>query len=71
MDNLYAVAFGEFGLRPVGAANDFAITLDGEACRHESELIDEFSERRALLYFAALAVNFDAQTFSTSTWKEE
>jgi hypothetical protein len=34
-------------------------------------LIDEFSERRALLYFAALAVNFDAQTFSTSTWKEE
>ena len=71
MNNLDAVAFREFGLRPVGAADDFAITLDGEARRHERELIDEFAERRARLDFAALAVDLDAQTFSTSTWKGE
>ncbi len=64
MDNLDAVAFGEFGVGPIGAADNLAITLDGEARGRERKLVDKFAERRALLHFAALAVDFDAQTVS-------
>jgi hypothetical protein len=38
VDNLDVVAFGELGLRPVGAADDLTIAFDGEAFGDEREL---------------------------------
>ena len=63
MNNLDAVSFGEARERPIGAANDFAVALHGEAFGGERELFDEVFERRARLHFAFFSIDFDAQEF--------
>jgi hypothetical protein len=64
VDNLYAVAFGQAGERPISAANDFAVSLKGQAFGCERELPDKAVERCARLDFACFSVDFDAQGFA-------
>lgn len=61
--NLYVVAFGEGGVRPVSATDDLPIAFDGEPFGNERELEHKLRERRALLYFAPLSIDFDEQKF--------
>lgn len=63
MDNLYAVAFGQCGLLPVGAADDFAVAFDRQTFGRERESPDEGKERLARFDFAAFSVDFDAKEF--------
>lgn len=61
MNDLDGVAFGQSGLLPVGAADYFPVTFDGETFWNERELPDEVGERRIRPDLAALSVDFDAQ----------
>jgi hypothetical protein len=45
VDYLYAVAFFEAGLMPVGAANDPAVQFDCQSFGSQGELRDEFGKR--------------------------
>lgn len=61
MDNLHAVALAERRARPVGAADDDAVKLDGEAFGRELEMCDERVERNLVGHVARLSVEFDTQ----------
>jgi hypothetical protein len=63
MNNLYAVAFIDGGLLPVGAADDPVVQLDGEAFGRERELLDEFGQRDCVRHVARFAVDLDQQVF--------
>jgi hypothetical protein len=65
VDDLDAVAFAERDLRPLGAADDIAVQLDGETVWRERELFDETRERRPLFNPFRLAVEFDLHVSST------
>lgn len=66
MDYLYAVAFIENDLRPMGAADDLSIKLNGEAFGRKRELFHEFGKRDGSRYVARFPVDFDKQFFSDS-----
>ena len=66
VNDLDAVAFREAGLRPLGAADDFAITLNRQSLGNKREFLDEIVERCVSCDFAYFAVDFDAQGFSQS-----
>ena len=61
MNDLDAVAFGEHGLRPVGAPDDAAVVFDGEAFARQFQVLDEFAEVDLLRHLAGFAINVNPQ----------
>jgi hypothetical protein len=63
VNNLYAVAFVDSGLLPVGSADDSLVQLDGEAFGRERQMFDEFGQRELICYVSRFAVDLDQQVF--------
>jgi hypothetical protein len=65
MNDLDAVAFGQGGVRPVGAAHDLAVQFDGQALGREGQMIKELAEGHLLRHFTLLSVDRNAQALKT------
>ena len=61
MNDLDAVAVGEFYVGPFGAADYFLVEFDGETFGRERELFDEREQGRPVGNVFRLAVEFDLQ----------
>jgi hypothetical protein len=61
VDDLDAVAFFEQGRRPIRAADDLLIALDGEPLGPEPQQADKGLQRRALRDFPFFAVDLNPQ----------
>jgi hypothetical protein len=63
VDDLYAVAVFEGGVRPGGAAHDLTIQFYGQSLGRERKSFDQFPDRELVFDFASLAVDLYVQAF--------